>query len=199
MGSECETRLTFAARLPVGSAPVTIRQLQPKISAGQSLVVRKNFIQRFSVIVTLSFWLLCWTASASSSRISLISKTFAADDIFSRDIVQVLFLGNLLWSIAGTIGSRNNSPETGELPYVIQRASCSTICACDSQFKPGWMTDPGRGSPFWYENWAGLLRGLYARGCVFWKRVICGARSQASSAWVSSNPVCRTWDRTKNI
>jgi hypothetical protein len=30
MGSECETRLTFAARLPVGSAPVTIRQLQVK-------------------------------------------------------------------------------------------------------------------------------------------------------------------------
>src|SRR6266576_7124687 len=52
---------------------------------------------------------------------------------------------------------------------------------------------------FSYQNWAGLLRGLYARGCVFWKRVICGARSQASSAWVSSGPVCQTWDRTKNI
>ena len=88
---------------------------------------------------------------------------------------------------------------TGELPNVIQRAICSTICACASQFKLGWTTDPGRGSQFWYENWAGLLRGLYARDYVFWKRVICGARSQASSAWVSSNLVCRTWDRTKNI
>jgi hypothetical protein len=28
MGSECETQLTFTARLPVRSAPVTIRQLQ---------------------------------------------------------------------------------------------------------------------------------------------------------------------------
>jgi hypothetical protein len=50
---------------------------------------------------------------------------------------------------------------------------------------------------FWYENWAGLLRRLYAKDCVFWKRVTCGARTEASSAWVSSNPACRTWDRTK--
>jgi hypothetical protein len=31
MGSECETQLTFTARLPVRSAPVTIRQLQPQL------------------------------------------------------------------------------------------------------------------------------------------------------------------------
>jgi len=82
---------------------------------------------------------------------------------------------------------------------VIQTATCNTIGTCDSQFKPGWMTDRGRGSQFWYENWAGLLRGLYAKGCVFWKPVTCGARSEASSASVSSNPVRQTWERTKNI
>ena len=67
------------------------------------------------------------------------------------------------------------------------------------QFKPGWTANRGRGLQFWYENSAGLLRGWYARGCAFSKRVICGARSRALSVWVSSNPVCRTWDRTKNI
>jgi hypothetical protein len=97
------------------------------------------------------------------------------------------------------LGPAGGPHEHANSPYVIQRSTCSTICACDSQFKLGWMTDPGRGSQFWCENWAGHLRGLYARGCVFWKRVTCGARSQASSAWVNSNPVCRTWDRTKNI
>src|SRR5580692_3021362 len=78
-------------------------------------------------------------------------------------------------------------------PFVIQSA------ACESRFKPGWMTDRGSGSQFWYENWAGLLRRLYARDCVFWKRVTCAARSEASSAWVSSNRAYRTWDRTRNI
>jgi hypothetical protein len=78
-------------------------------------------------------------------------------------------------------------------------AFCITISACDSLFKPGWTTDRGTGLQSWYGNSAGLLRGWYARGCVFSKRLICGARSRASSVWVSSNPACRTWDRTKNI
>ena len=74
-----------------------------------------------------------------------------------------------LLALSSKSGRWARDPRTCEF-YVIQIAVCNTIGACDSQFKLGWMTDRGRGSLFWCENWAGLPRGLYARGCVFWKR-----------------------------